>query len=453
MEVGLRKDSPITYSNGKRLFTIDQKVDALVRIKMTGCSKAEVARSLHVAESTFRGWFKNKDIVMKAEAKYNEMKSKSSSTSSDGYKSDDNSKSFSVDGSDNNSSTYTDEREGSSSRFSSPDPCVSNPVRRSPERLHHHQQHHKLKIKKQQLNNTLSLNNNNNVVGGLFDGGLMGSGLNAGLNGGLNAGLNASLNAGLNASFNASLSASFNASLSASLNASLSAGLNASLSAGLGAAGLGAAGLGGGHGVAGLNGGLNGGLSLNQQQQQLQHQLTQLAHHPIHHNMPPLGSLKNSNVAAAAVAAAAAAAAAADHVSLRLSPPQVQTKINSYFGASPLQTAPLPSSVNFLTPNFTAENSYNKSSSFINTMVTATLMEPQALDLSTHSRNKCKDCKPSLTTTMVTNTTTTAKTSSKILRHNSYRNLYKPYNSRCTDDIVHPTQGETFCSVPRNPPH
>lgn len=52
MEVGLKKESPITYSNGKRLFTIDQKVDALVRIKMTGCSKAEVARSLHVAEST-----------------------------------------------------------------------------------------------------------------------------------------------------------------------------------------------------------------------------------------------------------------------------------------------------------------------------------------------------------------------------------------------------------------
>lgn len=87
-------------------------------------------------------------------------------------------------------------------------------------------------------------------------------------------------------------------------------------------------------------------------------------------------------------------------------------------------------------------------SSFINTMVTATLMEPQALDLSTHSRNKCKDCKPSLTTTMVTNTTTTTQPSSKILRHNSYRNLYKPYNTRCTDDIVHPTQGETLCSVP-----
>jgi len=330
MEVGLKKDSPITYSNGKRLFTIDQKVDALVRIKMTGCSKAEVARSLHVAESTFRGWFKNKDIVMKAEAKYNEMKSKSSSTSSDGYKSDDNSKSFSVDGSDNNSSTYTDEREGSLSRFSSPDPCVSNPVRRSPERLHHHQQHHhKLKLKKQQLNNTLSLNNNNNIGGGLLGGGLMGSGLNAGLN--------ASLNAGLNASLNASLSAGFNASLSASLNASLSAGLNASLSAGLGAAGLG-----GGHGVPGFN----GGLSLNQQQQQLQHQLTQLAHHPLHHNMSSLGGLKSSNVAAAAVAAAAAAAAAADHASLRLSPAEIQNKINNYFGPSPLQVSRLHENIN-----------------------------------------------------------------------------------------------------------
>lgn len=435
MEVGLKKDSPITYSNGKRLFTIDQKVDALVRIKMTGCSKAEVARSLHVAESTFRGWFKNKDIVMKAEAKYNEMKSRSSSTSSDGYKSDDNSKSFSVDGSDNNSSTYTDEREGSLSRFSSPDPCVSNPIRRSPERLHQQSlHHHKLKLKKQQLNNTLGLNNNNNNVGGgLLGGGLMGGGLNAGLNASLNAGLNASLNAGLNAS----LSAGFNASLSASLNASLSAGLNASLSAGLNAAGLG-----GGHGAIGLN----GGLSLNQQQQQLQHHLTQLAHHPLHHNMPSLSGLKSSNVAAAAVAAAAAAAAAADHASLRLSPAEIQNKINNFFVPSSLQTTPLPGSVNFLTPNFTAENSYNKSSSFINTMVTATLMEPQALDLSTHSRNKCKDCKPSLTTTTVTNTTIT-QPSSKILRHNSYRNLYKPYNSRCTDDIVHTKQGIN----PRNP--
>ncbi|KAF0760727.1 Uncharacterized protein FWK35_00025443 [Aphis craccivora] len=83
--------------------------------------------------------------------------------------------------------------------------------------------------------------------------------------------------------------------------------------------------------------------------------------------------------------------------------------------------------------------------SFINTMVTATLMEPQALDLSTHSRNKCKDFKPSFTTCTVTNTTTTTtKSSPKILRHNSHRNLYKPYNTRCTDDIV---QGIN----PRNP--
>ncbi|XP_025411318.1 FK506-binding protein 5-like isoform X2 [Sipha flava] len=395
MEVGLKKESPITYSNGKRLFTIDQKVDALVRIKMTGCSKAEVARSLHVAESTFRGWFKNKDIVMKAEAKYNEMKTKSSNASSDGYKSDDNSKSFSVDGSDNNSSTcYTEDREGSRSRFSSPDPCAPNaPVRRSPERphlLHHNKQ----KLKKPHHNNSLSLGNSNGLLNGT-------------LNASLNAGLNASLNAGLNASLNAGFNASLNASLTASLGGGLGSGLNG-----------------------GLNGSLGGGLGHLTQQQQLQHHLSQLAHHPLHHNISSLTGLKGSNAAAAAAVAAAAAAAAvaADHPSLRLSPAELQSKINNYFSPSPLLATSLPGSVNFLSPNFTTESTtYNKSSSFINTMVTATLMEPQALDLSTHSRNKCKGSKRSLTTTTVTNTTTT-QTSPKILRHNSYRNLYKPYS-------------------------
>lgn len=278
MEVGLKKESTITYSNGKRLFTIDQKVDALVRIKMTGCSKAEVARSLHVAESTFRGWFKNKDIVMKAEAKYNEIKTKLSTESSDGYKSDDNSKSFSLDESDNNSSTgYIDDREGSVTRFSSPDSSVPNAaIRCSPER----QSHHKQKLKKQHLNNGLGLCNNNNL--GLNN--------NNGLNANINVGHNTSLNSGLNASLNASLNSSFGASLSANLNNSLNTGLN--------------------H------------LS---QQQQLQHHLSQLAHHPLHHNISSLTGLKGTN-----------AAAAVDHPSLRLSPAELHSKINNYFGPSPL---------------------------------------------------------------------------------------------------------------------
>lgn len=320
MEVGLKRESPITYSNGKRLFTIDQKVDALVRIKMTGCSKAEVARSLHVAESTFRGWFKNKDIVMKAEAKYNEMKNKSSSASSDGYKSDENSvKSFSVDGSDNNSSTcYTDDRDGCSpSRFGSPDPAAV-PVRRSPERLHHHHRaeihhlhhHNKQKLKKQHsLNNAAAAiignsinnnNNNNNIVSQNNNKNLQHGNNNvvaAAVGGGGGGGL---INvAGLNAA----------AAAAASLNAAAAA--------------------------AGLGHQLN-------QQQQLQHlHLSQLAHHPLHPNLSSLGGgLKGTNAAAAAVAAAAAAAAAvssAEHSNLRLTTAEFQSKINNFFSAqSPL---------------------------------------------------------------------------------------------------------------------
>jgi len=295
MEVGLKKESPITYSNGKRLFTIDQKVDALVRIKMTGCSKAEVARSLHVAESTFRGWFKNKDIVMKAEVKYNEMKTKSSSASSDGYKSDDNSKSFSVDGSDNNSSTYyTDDKDGgcSPSRFGSPDPAaVTVPVRRSPERIHHqhradmhHLHHHKQKLKKQQqmVNNAVSLS------------------------------------LGLNNNNNNNISSNINKNLHNNSLISV-AGLNVAAVAA--AAGL-------GH-------------QLNQQHQ-LQHHLSQLAHHPLHQNLSSMGGLNGSTVTAAAVAAAAAAAAAVsstDHSSLRLTTAELQNKINNFFGPSPLMVS------------------------------------------------------------------------------------------------------------------
>jgi hypothetical protein len=51
-----------------------------------------------------------------------------------------------------------------------------------------------------------------------------------------------------------------------------------------------------------------------------------------------LTGLKGSNAAAAAAVAAAAAAAAvaADHPSLRLSPAELQSKINNYFSPSPL---------------------------------------------------------------------------------------------------------------------
>lgn len=59
----------------KKVFTVEQKVNALVRIRLTRCSKAEIARRLGVAESTFRGWFKNREIVERAEAKYNELMS------------------------------------------------------------------------------------------------------------------------------------------------------------------------------------------------------------------------------------------------------------------------------------------------------------------------------------------------------------------------------------------
>lgn len=59
----------------KKAFTVEQKVNALVRIRLTRCSKAEIARRLGVAESTFRGWFKNREIVERAEAKYNELMS------------------------------------------------------------------------------------------------------------------------------------------------------------------------------------------------------------------------------------------------------------------------------------------------------------------------------------------------------------------------------------------
>lgn len=162
---------------------------------------------------------------MKAEAKYIEMKTKSSS-SSDGYKSDDNSKSFSVDdNSDNNSSTcYTDDRDtGSRSRFGSPDTCTipssavaaaaAAVVRRISPAENQQQQHHYL------------------------------------------------------------------------------------------------------------------------QQQQLQHHLSQLAHHPLHHNISSLTSLKSAEAAAAVAAAAAAAAAAIEqHPSLsRLASNDLHNKLNNYF--------------------------------------------------------------------------------------------------------------------------
>lgn len=58
----------------RRPITLEQKVDAVTQIIMTGCPKVEVARNLNVAESTFRGWCKNKEIVARAYAKYQSIK-------------------------------------------------------------------------------------------------------------------------------------------------------------------------------------------------------------------------------------------------------------------------------------------------------------------------------------------------------------------------------------------
>lgn len=87
-------------------------------------------------------------------------------------------------------------------------------------------------------------------------------------------------------------------------------------------------------------------------------------------------------------------------------------------------------------------------SSFINTMVTATLMEPQALDLSTHSRNKCKSCKLSLTATA---TAATAQKSPKISRH-----IFLPKTVQTVRMQVHRRHTRragrrALCTVPEKP--
>lgn len=56
------------------MVTLDQKVEAVTHIIMTGSPKAEVARTMNVAESTFRGWCKNKDIVARAQARCDTLK-------------------------------------------------------------------------------------------------------------------------------------------------------------------------------------------------------------------------------------------------------------------------------------------------------------------------------------------------------------------------------------------
>ncbi|XP_050529850.1 uncharacterized protein LOC126899246 isoform X2 [Daktulosphaira vitifoliae] len=404
----LGKESPVTYSNGKRLFTVDQKVDALVRIKMTGCSKAEVARSLHVAESTFRGWFKNKDIVTKAEARYAELKQKSAAvavcSSSDGYKSaaddddDDNNKdhrdddnrsdrSFSAESDKNSSTCYTDGGgEGSRSRFGSPDTCAaalpapptgSSGVGRNPD---------------------VHINNNNNNT---------------------------------NTATNNNISSSSNR-LHVGGKHSDVVGKRLDI-------------VGGKHSdVVGKRLDIVGSKRLDmvgvaaaaRNALDLQHNTHLAAAAAAHHHIATLG-LTGASAAAAVAAAAAAAAAAAEHPGLGLSPADLHSKINSYFSPAALSASRPPvSSDLFLTrPPYSAiDNSYNKSSSnssFINTMVTATLMEPQALDLSMHSRNKRRnDClsPPSRAPQSAT------QTSPKIVRHNFYRNLYKPYASRCLQE-------------------
>lgn len=68
--------------------------------------------------------------------------------------------------------------------------------------------------------------------------------------------------------------------------------------------------------------------------------------------------------------------------------------------------------------------------------MTATLMEPQALDLSTHSRNKCKYYKPSLTT--VAKNRNFENTEAQFF----FGNLSNPYKGRCID--IHWKKRETL---------
>lgn len=123
----------------KKVFTVEQKVNALVRIRLTRCSKAEIARRLGVAESTFRGWFKNREIVERAEAKYNELMSPT----------------------DWLTINTVDDRKGSVSqpRFSIPGPSPVNVGRHSLKRYDRNTQ----ELKNQNLNRSLGLNAN--VVG------------------------------------------------------------------------------------------------------------------------------------------------------------------------------------------------------------------------------------------------------------------------------------------------